>query len=76
MNYKRGAKRWHVVGLLNGDPLRPRLLCGGDLEWVRGPDCNADDVVRSAVPVCKQCDKSTMWQASDEIVHASYRVTS
>jgi hypothetical protein len=66
MDYILG-NRWHVVGLLNGDPDVPRTLCGARVDFTLGTVRTARDLVRTKAELCRSCDKATGAQASDEI---------
>ncbi len=66
MSYYLGRACWHVVGYVNNDPLRSVLLCGGRPSEY-GIGGGAEDVLRSDMRVCKQCDRSTQGQASGDV---------
>lgn len=70
MNFLVGSTCWHVIGYVNGDPWRPKTLCG----W-RGNDYviggTSTDAAISLMPLCKTCDKATGGQASEYVEAAT-----
>jgi hypothetical protein len=64
VNFVIGTSCWHVLGYVDGDVLRPMLLCNQSMtEW--GIAGTAVDVIRSEMPVCQRCDRLTPIRASD-----------
>jgi hypothetical protein len=70
VNFILGHACWHVIGYVNGDLVRPTLLCGSRPNPDYAYGGGISDVVASGMRLCKTCDRCTQHQASRLLVAA------